>query len=245
MELTYRQMFGEKPKGRPRSPLESGDNPELDTSEFLKEDDIKKYQSMIGAAQWVINLGRFDIAVHVMSMSSFRVQPRVGHLSRMKRIYSYLLNYNNSVIRIRTELPDVSDFNFFEYDWSNSPYAGAREDIPSNLPNARGKPVLMTSFVDANLYHDALSGKSVTGVLHFLNKTPLDWFSKKQNTVETATFGSENNAARAAIEQIRANKQTLMYLGVPLAGPPILLGDNESVVNSGTHPHGKLHTNAI
>jgi len=241
MELTYRQMFGEKPKGRPRSPLESGDNPELDTSEFLKEDDIKKYQSMIGAAQWVINLGRFDIAVHVMSMSSFRVQPRVGHLSRMKRIYSYLLNYNNSVIRIRTELPDVLDFNFFEYDWSNSPYAGAREDIPSNLPNARGKPVLMTSFVDANLYHDALSGKSVTGVLHFLNKTPLDWFSKKQNTVETATFGSENNAARAAIEQIRANKQTLMYLGVPLAGPPILLGDNESVVNSGTHPHGKLH----
>ena len=163
--------------------MESGDNQELDTSEFLKEDDIKKYQSMIGAAQWVINLGRFDIAVHVMSMSSFRVQPRVGHLSRMKRIYSYLLNYNNSVIRIRTELPDISDFNFFEYDWSNSPYAGAREDIPSNLPNARGKPVLMTSFVDANLYHDALSGKSVTGVLHFLNKTPLDWFSKKQNTV--------------------------------------------------------------
>ena len=241
MELTYRQMFGEKPKGRPRSPLESGDNPELDTSEFLKEDDIKKYQSMIGAAQWVINLGRFDIAVHVMSMSSFRVQPRVGHLTRMKRIYSYLLNYNNAVIRIRTELPDVSDFNFFEYDWSNSPYAGAREEIPSNLPKARGKPVLLTSFVDANLYHDALSGKSVTGVLHFVNKTPLDWFSKKQNTVETATFGSENNAARAAIEQIRANKQTLMYLGVPLAGSPILLGDNESVVNSGTHPHGKLH----
>src|SRR6056300_378789 len=32
-----------------------------------------------------------------------------------------------------------------------------------------------------------------------------------------------------------------MYLGVPLAGVPILLGDNESVVNSGTLPHGKLH----
>ena len=99
----------------------------------------------------------------------------------------------------------------------------------------------MTTFVDANLGHDVISGKSVTGVLHFFNKTPVDWFSKKQGTVETATFGSENSAARSAIEQIRANKLTLLYLGVPLYGPPILLGDNKSVVNSGTTPHQQLH----
>eukprot|EP00957_Ditylum_brightwellii_P066336 5035593-Ditylum_brightwellii.AAC.1 len=81
----------------------------------------------------------------------------------------------------------------------------------------------MTTFADANLGHDVISGKSVTGLLHFLNKTPIDWFSKKQGTVETATFGSENCAARAAIEQIRANKLTLLFLGVPLSGCPILL----------------------
>lgn len=47
------------------------------------------HSSMIGAAQWIIQLGRFDIAVHVMTISSFRAQPRVGHLERMKRVYGF------------------------------------------------------------------------------------------------------------------------------------------------------------
>jgi hypothetical protein len=34
-------MFGEPPKQNVSSPLEKGDNPELDTSEFLDEKGIK------------------------------------------------------------------------------------------------------------------------------------------------------------------------------------------------------------
>ena len=241
MEATYVRLFGEKPSRKVSSPLKSGDNPELDTSEFLDEKDTKIYQSMIGAAQWVISIGRFDIGVHIMTLSSFRSQPRQGHLDRIKRVYAYLCKMKHATIRFRTDVPDISDFDFIERDWSNSPYSGTREEYPKNLPPARGKPVLMTSFVDANLMHDVLSGKSVTGVLHFFNKTPIDWFTKKQNTVETATFGSENNAARSAVEQIKANKLTLLFLGVPLLGAPILLGDNESVVKSGTLPQNQLH----
>ena len=48
---------------------------------------------MIGSCQWIIQLGRFDIAVHIMSMGSFRTAPRVGHLERMKRIYGYLMRF--------------------------------------------------------------------------------------------------------------------------------------------------------
>eukprot|EP00957_Ditylum_brightwellii_P115556 8813635-Ditylum_brightwellii.AAC.1 len=32
--------------------------------------------------------------------------------------------------------------------------------------------------------------------------TPIDWFSKRQNNVETATYGSEFAAARTAVDQI-------------------------------------------
>ena len=241
MEATFRRIFGEKPSQKVTSPLECGDNPELDTSEFLDERFTKVYQSMIGAAQWVIQLGRIDIAVHVMTLSSFRAQPRKGHLDRIKRVYGYLCKMNGAMIRFRTDMPDISDFDFPEFDWSNTPHAGAKEEYPTNLPVARGNLVLMSTCVDANLMHDKLSGKSVTGVLHFLNKTPIDWFTKKQGTTETATFGSENNAARTAVEQIKANKLLLHYLGAPLADKPILLGDNESVVNNNTTPHGKLH----
>jgi hypothetical protein len=91
MITSYVTLFGQKPR-QYKSPLAPNDHPEIDDSPFLDEQNTKIYQSMIGAAQWVIQLGRFDIAVHVMTLSSFRVQPRQGHLDRMKRIYGYLSN---------------------------------------------------------------------------------------------------------------------------------------------------------
>jgi hypothetical protein len=43
--------------------LESNDHPEIDSSEFLGEDDIQKYQSLIGAMQWAISIGCLDTAL--------------------------------------------------------------------------------------------------------------------------------------------------------------------------------------
>ena len=64
-------MFNEKPR-KSRPPLEGGDHPELDTSELCDEHQTKHFQTLIGQLQWLISLGRFDIAVHVMSLSRFR-----------------------------------------------------------------------------------------------------------------------------------------------------------------------------
>ena len=240
MVQSYVQLFGQQPK-QYDSPLERNDHPELDTSDFLNSEDTRIFQSMIGAAQWAIQLGRFDIAVHVMSLSSFRAKPRIGHLARIKRIYGYLSKMRHATIQVRTQLPDTSRLTFMDYDWSKTVYADSKEQLPTDAPPPRGKPVQLITFADANLFHDQASGKAVTGILHFLNRTPFDWFAKKQNTVETATFGSEASAARTACDQIRANKLTLLYLGVPLHGDCILNGDNQSLVNGTTMPHGKLH----
>ncbi len=80
----------------------------------------------------------------------------------------------------------------------------------------------------------------MTGILHFINKTPVEWFAKKQATVEGATYGSEFVAARQATEQIVGFRTTLRYLGVPVDGPSRLFGDNDSVVTSSTVPHSPL-----
>jgi hypothetical protein len=69
------QTFGHKPK-KARPPLTAKDHPELDDSELLCEKGIKLYQSMIGQLQWLISLGRFDIASAVMSLSTYRAAPR-------------------------------------------------------------------------------------------------------------------------------------------------------------------------
>ena len=88
---TYEKMFGEKPKTRAMSPLEQNDHPKLDDSEFLDEEGIQQYQSLIGMLQWTISLGRYDIACAVMTMSSFCAAPRREHLERLKRICGYLV----------------------------------------------------------------------------------------------------------------------------------------------------------
>ena len=43
------------------SQLEKGNHPEFDASEELDSEGIKKYQSLIGALQWVGTLGRLDM----------------------------------------------------------------------------------------------------------------------------------------------------------------------------------------
>ena len=76
---SYTKLYGSAPTERV-SPLPSGDHPELDNSPELDADGIKQYQSMIGALQWTVSLGRFDIFSAVMAMSRFRIAPCVGHL---------------------------------------------------------------------------------------------------------------------------------------------------------------------
>ena len=178
-----------------------------------------------------------------MSLGRFRHQPRVGHLTRLQRIIGYLRKFPDAAIRFRTGIPDhESQFGNepTTYDWMESIYGNPSEDIPENAPPPLGNPVRTSTFVDANLLHDLATGRSCTGILHFLNKTPLDWFSKRQNQVETATYGSEFMAARQAVEQIMDIRYTLRMLGVPLDGPSWLFGDNRSVVTSSTLPHSTL-----
>jgi hypothetical protein len=95
-------------------------------------------------------------------------------------------------------------------------YGNIREALPENCPTPRGKSVCTTTYKGANLYHDMVTGRAVTGVLHFINKTPIDWFSKKQSTVETAIYGSEFSSAKTAIQQKQGLCTMLRYLGVPV-----------------------------
>ena len=51
-------MFGKPPSSNNiTSPLEKGDNPELDTTELLDEEGQQHYMSLIGPMQWAVSLG--------------------------------------------------------------------------------------------------------------------------------------------------------------------------------------------
>jgi hypothetical protein len=95
--------------------------------------------------------------------------------------------------------------------------------------------------IDANLYHDMLTGRAVTGILHLLNGTPIDWCSNCQGTVDVAVHGSEFVAARIATDQIIDIRTTLRYLGIPIRVKTYMFGDKQSVVTCSTLPHSLLN----
>ena len=208
-------MFPDENFINAKSPLEKNDHPGLHNSS-CNEEQITKYMCMIDQLQWAITLGRYDILAQVMSLSRFRLAPKIGHLERMKRLYGYLVKTKHFAIRYRTKEPDYSHLPRQEYEWIRSVYGNIKEEISKDIPKPLGKRVITTTFLDANLLHDIVTGKSFTAVLHFVNTTPTDWFCKRQATAETATYGSEFVAANTATEQIMDLRNTLRYLGVPI-----------------------------
>jgi hypothetical protein len=86
-----------------------------------------------------------------------------------------------------------------------------------------------------------LTGRSITGILHLCNQTLVDWYSKWQATVETATFGSKFTAARIAVDKIIDLRITLQYLGVPVNHKSFMFGDNQAVVMNSAIPNASLN----
>ena len=126
-----------------------------------------------------------------------------------------------------------------KHDWSYTVDGNVQEIIPSDCRKPLGKTVTTTTTLDAKLLHCLTTGASLTACLHFCNQTPTDWYSKKQATVETATYCSEFVAVKTATEQIMDVRYTMRYLGVPIKSKSYMFGDNRSVVTS-TLPHSTL-----
>jgi hypothetical protein len=83
-------------------------------------------------------------------------------------------------------------------------------------------------------------GRAVTGVLHFVNGTPIEWYSERQ-----ATYGAEFYAARVTADQIVYLRLTLRYLSVPIDENSHIFGDNASVVISASILHSSKRHNAL
>ena len=174
-----------------------------------------------------------------MTMSRFRDMPRREHIENVKGIFSYLNNFKDASIVFNTEKFDHSMHPVKDHEWKYI-YGNVKEDLPKDAPAARGNSVAFTSFCDANLLHDLITGRSVSGIMHMVNCTLMDWFSKRQNQVESAVYGSEFMAGRLAVEQIMELRYMFVMLGVPIDGPTYLFGDNMSMVTSSTVPSSSL-----
>ena len=221
------------------TPLANGYRPELDTSPELKADGLQYYQELIGILRWAVEIGRVDILLEVSMMSAHLALPREGHLEQVLHIFGYLKSHKKLRLMFDSDYPQISANRFKKYDWFDF-YRGAHEAIPPNMPEARGLTISTSAFVDADLAGDKRNRRSQTGILIFCNKAPIYWYSKRQPSVETSTFGAEFRAMKTAVDMVEALRYKLRMLGVPIDGPTSIFCDNEAVYQNTIIPESTL-----
>ena len=210
------------------TPLKCGYKPELDCTGELKAEGLQFYQELIGSLRWAVEIGRVDILLETTLMSTYLAMPREGHLEQVLHVFGYFKCHKKMRILFDSGCPKVKENWFKTYDWFDF-YRDAEEAIPPNMPEARGREVIITCLVDANHASNQVDRRSQTGVLNFINKAPIQWFSKRQATVEASTFGAEFCAMKTAIEMIEALRYKLRMFGVPIDGQANIFCDNEAV----------------
>ncbi|MGH7955267.1 MAG: hypothetical protein ACREOZ_04830 [Gloeomargaritales cyanobacterium] len=165
--------------------------------------------------------------------------PRRDHLQKVLQIFAFLKKHLRSKLVLDPEMQNWDDREWINTDWTEY-YPDASEIIPPNAVTHRGQPVQINVFCDAAHATDIVTRKSVTGILVYLNSAPIKWYSKRQNTVESSTFGSEFIALKIAVEMVEGLRYKLRMFGVPLDGPANGFCDNNSVVRNVTDPASTL-----
>jgi hypothetical protein len=218
--------------------------PELDVTEELNSDDVTFFQELIGVLRWATEIGRVDILLEVSLLSQYQANPREGHLEQLLHIFGFLRKYPKLTLYLSPEMPmmDYGEFQAKREDFAEI-YRDAEEPLPHRMPQPRGRSVTTTAYVDASHAANKVTRRSHTGFIIFLNRAPIVWYSKRQQTVETSTFSAEFIALKACLEAIEHLRFKLRCFGIPMpqGEPTYVLCDNESVVKNTTNVESTLN----
>ena len=171
---TYGKRSGERP-----FPVDY--RPEIDITPELGDELTTRYLQLIGILRWSIELGRIDIITEVSVLSQHQCNPREGHLDAVYRIFWFLKcslkkgQQGRIVFDHVSPEVDESLFNEVDQQYWNDFYPGAEEVLPHNMPEPRGRPVDLSCYVDADHAGNLMTRRSHTGILLYLNNTPIIW----------------------------------------------------------------------
>ena len=231
-----------------KRPYDVNYRPEIDTTDELNAELLNRYQQLIGILRWAVEIGRIDIMTEVSCLSQHLCNPRIGHLNAIYSIFNYIrsnIKDNPGRIVFDARQTDIHESAFDSASstrdqWQDF-YPDAEEALPHKMIKPLGRPVTIRTYVDANHAGNLANRRSHTGILIYINNSPIILYSKRQNTVETSSFGSEFVALRIATELNEALRYKLRTFGVPLNGPSEILCDNKSVVTNSSVPTSVLN----
>ena len=93
----------------------------------------------------------------------------------------------------------------------------------------RGQKVELHVFADSDHVRDRMTRRSQTFILVFLNRALILWLSKRQNSVQTSTFGAEFSATSTAVETVQFIRFEVRSFEVEMGKPANTYCNNEAV----------------
>ena len=109
------------------------------------------------------------------------------------------------------------------------------------MTQPRGQGFVLRAKVDADHAANTVTRWSSTGFIIYLNSAPIYWNSKKNNSVESSSFGSEFIAMKHFCEYIRGLRYKLRMMGIPCEGPVFIQCGNQYVLANTTILNSKLN----
>jgi len=166
--------------------------PESDCAPELDEDNHQCFQESTGMSRWATELGRVDVLHETSLLSQHQASPREGHLEQALHVFAFLKKKPKLTLCMDPSLPNVDyeDFTANPEEFKEC-YRDAEEEMPHRMPKPRGTPVVSTAFVDSSHAANRVTRKSHSGHVVFVNRAPVKWSSRRQQTVETRSFSSE------------------------------------------------------
>ena len=169
-----------KPPSKALTPIQTSYRPETDTTLELNATEYAYYQSLVGILRWMVELGRVDICLEVLIVSSHLALPREGHLQQLFHIFAYLKQNHNSEMIFDPIDPVINESLFDRKDWTASEFGlSLKEEMHPNMPQPRGMGRVIRVYVDADHAGDSITRQYCTGFLVYLNCAPMYWMSKK------------------------------------------------------------------
>ena len=119
-----------------KSPMAEAYHLELEESPILESEEHTLFPALLCSANWMVTLGRFDIAYVCNSLSQLLIAPQKGHLDEMYCVFGYLKKFPNEKVIIDPNPLTFPDLKFEEYDWTQF-YPDTTKKLPPNMPEPK------------------------------------------------------------------------------------------------------------
>mmetsp|Transcript_18951 Transcript_18951/g.26747 ORF Transcript_18951/g.26747 Transcript_18951/m.26747 type:complete len:460 (-) Transcript_18951:1019-2398(-) len=189
---TIKEALKNKPCKLPTkvtNPMTLNCQPELDESPELDAQGVQFYQEMMGMLRWATELGKVDVLLELSMLLQHQASPRMGHLEQALHVFTFLDKHPKLTLCMDPEVPkiDCADFKAKPEEFMEH-CRDAEEQLPHRMPRPRGQADVTTAFCDASFAANKKTRRSHTGCIMFVNRAPIIWKSRRQNTLETSAL---------------------------------------------------------